>query len=126
MKLSMSILGLVSLGAAAASLAAETRLQEHDITAAVSSNTATFFSADLGTIEAYFAPGGRLRGTYERERFSGHWSVDADRLCLDLPGDADDGCFTVVTRGGDELQLFTEAGEPAGDFRISEGNPEGF
>ncbi|MAD38240.1 MAG: hypothetical protein CMO30_15380 [Tistrella sp.] len=101
-------------------------LDEHAIRDMVSGNTATYFSADLSAVKSYFAPGGALRGLYKGREFIGRWSVENGRLCVDLPGSVDDACRTIVRRHGHDLQLFTKAGEPAGNFVIEHGNPEGF
>lgn len=88
-------------------------------------NTARFYTSDLGEVEAFLAPGGGLRGLYEGRRFEGSWRLNGAELCLDLPGEIDDGCRTVAGRKP-QLQTFTAAGEPAGEISVRQGNPEGF
>jgi hypothetical protein len=78
-------------------------------------NTARFYTSDFEEVEIFLAPDGGLRGLYEGRRFEGSWRLNGAQLCLDLPGEIDDGCRTVVGRKP-QLQTFTAAGEPTARF----------
>ena len=67
-----------------------------------------------------------MRGEFEEKQFTGTWAVDDNKLCLDFPGDLDDGCSTIARYPDGRLQLFTAVGDPAGYFNVIKGNPDNF
>lgn len=120
------VVAVISLAMTPLASAMVDSLSGPEIRQRIQGNTGTFPTSALGAVRSLFAPDGRLRGTYEGERFEGSWTIEDNQLCLDLPNEHDDGCRAVIERTKNMLQLFTSVGDPAGDLYLENGNPYGF
>lgn len=114
--LTLTLCALPALSATAP--AAESRLDSAAIRSLVLGRAVTIHTPTRTMTNLRLEPGGAIRTGAADASLGGQWSIQDDELCLDIAATTDDGCMSVIRRGGedDRLYLFTRAGEPFGEI----------
>lgn len=98
----------------------ETLASGAEIRQAISGNTLRGTLEGSGPFEEFYAEGGAIHGP----DYSGEWSVQGNKLCLDYDGNPA-SCWGLRLKGAD-VTWVGPAGGDEGSAHITHGNPKNF